>query len=109
MSYLKECLLQSEFRVLPALQDKWVSLHPSFGLVCWSDDDTLKKEFKHSENIEFLYFGELTDDEKEMLQTKVSVLLQNLGIPALSKVCIFPFSVSREKSSLSLLDDCSAR
>ncbi|KNA20999.1 hypothetical protein SOVF_047330 isoform B [Spinacia oleracea] len=90
VSYLKECLLQSEFRVLPALQDKWVSLHPSFGLVCWSDDDTLKKEFKHSENIEFLYFGELTDDEKEMLQTKVSVLLQNLGIPALSKI------VSRE-------------
>ncbi|XP_021745800.1 uncharacterized protein LOC110711690 isoform X2 [Chenopodium quinoa] len=86
MSYLKECLFQSEFRVLPAMQDKWVSLHSSFGLVCWSDDDTLKKEFKHSDNIEFLYFGELTDDEIEMLQIKVSVLLQNLGIPAISKV-----------------------
>ncbi|KAL2923355.1 Chaperone protein HtpG [Bienertia sinuspersici] len=90
VSSLKDCLLQSEFRVLPALQDKWVSLHPSFGLVCWSDDDTLKKEFKHKDNIEFLYFGELTNDEKEMLHTRVSVLLKNFGIPALSKV------VSRE-------------
>ncbi|XP_010673417.2 protein NO VEIN [Beta vulgaris subsp. vulgaris] len=90
ISYLKECLLQSEFRILPALQDKWVSLHPSFGLVCWSDDDALKKELKHKDNIEFLYFGELMDNEKEMLETNVSVLLQNLGIPAVSKV------VSRE-------------
>lgn len=100
ISYLKECLLQSEFRILPALQDKWVSLHPSFGLVCWSDDDALKKELKHKDNIEFLYFGELMDNEKEMLETNVSVLLQNLGIPAVSKVCILLFvSVSREQSS----------
>ena len=80
--------MQSEFTVLPATQDKWVSLHPSFGLVCWCDDDILKKEFKHSDNIEFLYFGELTNNEKEMVQTKVSLLLQNLGIRALSEVCI---------------------
>ncbi|KAH9620786.1 hypothetical protein KSS87_018166 [Heliosperma pusillum] len=86
MNSLKECLSQLEFTVLPALQDKWVSLHPSFGLVCWCDDDDLKKEFKYSDNIEFLNFGELTNTEKEMLQTKVSSLLKNLGIPALSEV-----------------------
>lgn len=86
LHYLKEHLMRSEFTVLPATQDKWVSLHPSFGLVCWCDDDILKKEFKHSDNIEFLYFGELTNNEKEMLQTRVSLLLQNLGIRALSEV-----------------------
>lgn len=104
LSYLKECLLLSDFRVLPALNDKWVSLHPSFGLVCWSDDDILKKEFKHLDNIEFLYFGDLTDNDKETLKTKVSALLQNLGIPALSKVCWLYFYiyclVSHKQSSL---------
>lgn len=72
--------------MLPTVLDKWVSLHPSFGLVCWCDDEKLKKEFKHFANIDFLYFGKLSDDEQEMLQVKVSVLLQNLGIPALSEV-----------------------
>ncbi|KAL8162904.1 hypothetical protein V2J09_014393 [Rumex salicifolius] len=84
--YLRDHLLMPEFAVLPALQDKWVSLHSSFGLVCWVDDDSLKKQFKHSDNIEFLHFGKLTIEENEMLQTKVSVLLQKLGIPALSQV-----------------------
>ncbi|KAK9665674.1 hypothetical protein RND81_14G128100 [Saponaria officinalis] len=86
LNNLKECLSQLEFTVLPAIQDKWVSLHPSFGLICWCDDDDLKKEFKYSDNIEFLYFGELANTEKESLQTKVSALLKNLGIPALSEV-----------------------
>ncbi|GMH20284.1 hypothetical protein Nepgr_022125 [Nepenthes gracilis] len=84
--YFRECLLQLDFTVLPTMVDKWVSLHPSFGLVCWCDDDMLKEEFKHSDNIEFLYFGELNDDEKEMLLTKVSLLMRALGIPSLSEV-----------------------
>ncbi|CBI17221.3 unnamed protein product, partial [Vitis vinifera] len=84
--YLKECLLKLEFTVLPTVQDKWVSLHPSFGLVCWCDDEKLRKEFKHSDNLDFLYFGNLSDDEKERLQAKVSVLMQTLGIPSLSEV-----------------------
>ncbi|KAF5465033.1 hypothetical protein F2P56_015066 [Juglans regia] len=72
--------------VLPTEQDKWVSLHPSFGPVCWCDDRKLKKQFKHFNKIDFLYFGKLSEDQKEILQTKVSVLMQNLGIPALSEV-----------------------
>lgn len=84
--YLRDHLLMLDFAVLPAFQDKWVSLHPSFGLVCWVDDNKLKKQFKHSDNIEFLYFGDLTSEEKQMLQTKVSVLMQKLGIPSLSEV-----------------------
>ncbi|KAA8548392.1 hypothetical protein F0562_000076 [Nyssa sinensis] len=84
--YLKEHLLKLEWTVLPIVQDKWVSLHPSFGLVCWCDDEKLRKEFKNFENIDFLYFGELNDDEEEMFQVKISVLMQTLGIPALSKV-----------------------
>jgi hypothetical protein len=85
--YLKECLMKLEFMVLPTEQDKWVSLHPSFGLVCWCDDRKLRKQFKHFDNIDFLCFGELGEDEKQILQTtKVSILMQTLGIPALSEV-----------------------
>lgn len=81
--YLKECLLKLEYRVLPTVLDKWVSLHPSFGLVCWCDDEKIRREFKHVDNIDFLYFGELSDNEKELLQVKMSSLLHDLGIPAL--------------------------
>ncbi|KAL7177232.1 hypothetical protein ACSBR2_030551 [Camellia fascicularis] len=86
VAYLKDCLLKLEFTVLPTVLDKWVSLHPSFGLVCWCDDEKLRKEFRHLKNIDFLYFGELSDDEQEMLRVKVTVLMQNLGIPALSEI-----------------------
>ncbi|XP_061373032.1 protein NO VEIN [Gastrolobium bilobum] len=100
--YLKECLSKLEFPVLPTVQDKWVSLHPSFGLVCWCDDKKLKKEFKHSDNLDFLYFGELTDDDKEIVQEKISVLMKKLGIPAISEV------VTREAIYYGLAD-CSLK
>ncbi|KAL4272173.1 hypothetical protein GQ457_13G017120 [Hibiscus cannabinus] len=83
---MKECLNKSEYAVLPTVLDKWVSLHPSFGLVCWCDDEKLKKRFKHLDNIDFLYFGTLNDSEKELLQTKVSILIRTFGIPVLSEV-----------------------
>lgn len=102
VTYLKECLLKLEFPVLPTVQDKWVSLHPSFGLVCWCDDKKLKKEFKHSDNLDFLYFGELTEDDKEMVQEKISILMKNLGIPAISEV------VTREPIYYGLAD-CSLK
>ncbi|CAK9136536.1 unnamed protein product [Ilex paraguariensis] len=86
VEYFKESLLKMQFKVLPTAQDKWVSLHPSFGFVCWGDDEKLKKEFKYHDNIDFLYFGDLSDEEKEMLLAKVSILMQRLGIPALSEV-----------------------
>ncbi|GAB4844079.1 hypothetical protein Ancab_014043 [Ancistrocladus abbreviatus] len=96
--YLKASLQQLQFTVLPTVIDKWVSLHPSFGLVCWCDDDILKNEFKNSDNIEFLYFGELTSDEQEILQTKVYPLMKILGIPSLSEV------VTREAIYYGLVD-----
>ncbi|KAK7400095.1 hypothetical protein VNO78_11295 [Psophocarpus tetragonolobus] len=102
VTYLKECLSKLEFPVLPTVQDKWVSLHPSFGLVCWCDDKKLKKEFKHSDKLEFLYFGELAEDDKEMVQEKISILMKNLGIPAISEV------VTREPIYYGLAD-CSSR
>ncbi|KAK6928656.1 Protein NO VEIN, C-terminal [Dillenia turbinata] len=86
VDYLKESLLGLEFTILPTAQDKWVSLHPSFGLVCWCDDNNLRTEFKHSMNIDFLYFGELKQDEKVVLHADVAFVLQTLGIPALSEV-----------------------
>ncbi|KAL9261443.1 NO VEIN-like protein [Drosera capensis] len=90
IAYLKERLSQPNFTVLPTTFYQWVSLHPSFGLLCWCDNDVLRQEFFHCENINFLYFGELCAEEKEVVRTKVSLLLQKLGIPSLSEV------VSRE-------------
>lgn len=84
--YLKDSLTNIECTVLPTVQDKWVSLHPSFGLVFWCDDIELKKQFMHLDGVDFLYFGELSNADVEMLFRKVSILLKALGIPALSEV-----------------------
>ncbi|XP_010527472.1 PREDICTED: uncharacterized protein LOC104804807 isoform X2 [Tarenaya hassleriana] len=82
----REKLQQLDFTVLPTEKDKWVSLHSSFSLVCWCDDEKLKKRFKNKDKIQFLYFGELSDEEQQMIQTNVSTLLDSLGIPSISKV-----------------------
>ncbi|XP_030507403.2 protein NO VEIN [Cannabis sativa] len=87
---MKDSLSKVECTILPTLQDKWVSLHHSFGFVCWCDDKKLKNHFKNLDKIVFLHFGKLGKEDKEMMQTKVSVLMRALGIPALSEV------VSRE-------------
>jgi hypothetical protein len=84
--YLKESLQKLETTILPTLVDKWVSLHPSFGLVCWADDDQLKQQFTNSSAIEFIQFGELSLDDKQTLHVRVAALMDILGIPALSKV-----------------------
>ncbi|KAM5562292.1 protein NO VEIN-like [Rosa sericea] len=84
--YIRDSLKKMECTVLPTVHDKWVSLHPSFGLVCWCDEKKLSKQFKHLDGIDFLYFGQLTEDNEEILRTKVSNLMQTLGIPALSQV-----------------------
>ncbi|WCJ33174.1 Histidine kinase- DNA gyrase B- and HSP90-like ATPase family protein [Euphorbia peplus] len=83
---MKECLMKEEYAILPTVLDKWVSLHPSFGKICWCDDKNLKKMFKEMDDIDFLYFGNLNLHEEDVLQSKVSDLLQNLGIPALSGI-----------------------
>ena len=85
---LKENLLRSECTVLPTLQDKWVSLHPSFGLICWPDDDELKQQFKCSDGVDFLQFGELNKEDKEKLSGKIATLMHNIGVPFLSEVCM---------------------
>ncbi|KAM1036684.1 hypothetical protein ACFX2C_031577 [Malus domestica] len=100
--YLKDSLTKIECTVLPTLQDTWVSLHPSFGLVCWCDDKKLSKHFKHLDGIDFIYLGELSKDDEEMLCMKVSILMQTLGIPALSEV------VTRE-AIYSGIEDCSLK
>lgn len=84
--YIRDSLKKIDCTVLPTVHDKWVSLHPSFGLVCWCDDKKLSKQFKHLDGIDFLYFGQLTKDNEEILCTKMSNLMQTLGIPALSQV-----------------------
>ncbi|CAN4090882.1 unnamed protein product [Withania somnifera] len=86
ISFLKEGLMTKDYLVLPTAEDKWVSLHPSFGLICWCDDDNLRKEFQYFDNIKFLHFGKLNVEEKEILRTKVSMFMHKLNIPSLSKV-----------------------
>ncbi|KAL8227348.1 hypothetical protein R6Q57_017180 [Mikania cordata] len=97
---LKRNLEEKTMKVLPTAEDKWVSLHSSFGLVCWCDDEKLADEFQGLNNINFFCLCELTDEEKEMLEVKVSFLMQNLGIPALSKVV-----VTREAIYYGLVDN----
>ncbi|GJS96697.1 hypothetical protein Tco_0803665 [Tanacetum coccineum] len=70
---------EKETMILPTVQDKWVSLHQSFGLVCWCDDGELEKEFQNLNNVNFLCLGNLTTEEK------VSALFRRLGISSLSE------------------------
>ncbi|KAH6786758.1 hypothetical protein C2S52_006310 [Perilla frutescens var. hirtella] len=86
VEFLKESLLKKEYTVLPTRQDKWVSLHSSFGLVCCSDDDNLGREFKHLRGVDFLCFGESTLEDNQMLPEKILVIMQRLGIPVLSEI-----------------------
>ncbi|XP_020574949.1 uncharacterized protein LOC110020982 [Phalaenopsis equestris] len=102
---LKDDLLKSEFTVLPTVQDKWVSLHPRFGLTCWSDDEKLLDEYVHLNNVNFLYFGKLTEVEKEMLCVKVAPFLKMIGLPLLAEVInreaiFYGISDSTEETSL---------
>jgi hypothetical protein len=84
--YLKESLQKLETTILPTSADKWVSLHPSFGLVCWVDDDELKQQFINSSDVYFIQFGDLSSEDKQMLYGRVAALMKSLGIQALSKV-----------------------
>ncbi|KAJ0989893.1 hypothetical protein J5N97_008249 [Dioscorea zingiberensis] len=102
---LKENLLKLENTILPTLGDKWVSLHPSHGLLCWSDDEKLKQQFKHYDGVEFLNFGELNNQEKEVLSGKVAKFLQKLGVRPLSQVVsreaiFYGMTDNKEKASL---------
>ncbi|GKB46870.1 hypothetical protein Tco_0897623 [Tanacetum coccineum] len=86
IDYLKKSMEEKEMTILPTVQDKWVSLHQSFGLVCWCDDEELKKEFQNLKNVNFLCLGNLTTEEKQLFQDKVSALFRRLGISSLSEV-----------------------
>ncbi|GJR31104.1 histidine kinase-, DNA gyrase B-, and HSP90-like ATPase family protein [Tanacetum coccineum] len=81
-----KCMEEKEMKILPTMQDEWVSLHQSFGLVCWFDDEQLGNQYKNLNNVHFISFGELTTQEKQIFQDKVSVLFRILGIPYLSEV-----------------------
>ncbi|KAF3795130.1 hypothetical protein EJ110_NYTH06053 [Nymphaea thermarum] len=97
ISQLKECLSRSENTVLPTVQDKWVSLHPDFGFICWCDDEDLKQQFNHN-NIYFLYFGLTNNEENKLVPEKLAAFMQAVGIPALSEI------VSREAVFYGLIE-----
>ncbi|GKC65599.1 histidine kinase-, DNA gyrase B-, and HSP90-like ATPase family protein, partial [Tanacetum coccineum] len=60
IDHMKKSMEKMNMRIFPTVQNRWVSLHQSFGL--------------------------LSNKEKQMLRDKVSVLLRRLGIPSLSEV-----------------------
>nr|AAO72367.1 unknow protein [Oryza sativa Japonica Group] len=84
--FLEGSLQKLETTILPTLGDKWVSLHPSFGLVCWVDDNELMQHFEDYNGVNFIQFGELSYEDKQLLYGRIAALLKSLGIPALSKV-----------------------
>ncbi|XP_006360950.1 uncharacterized protein [Solanum tuberosum] len=86
VDFLEKSLKEKQYLILPTAKNKWVSLNQSFGLICWCDDDKLRTEFEHFDNINFLYFGELNDENKEILRTKVSIFMRRVNIPSLSEV-----------------------
>nr|XP_043628280.1 protein NO VEIN-like [Erigeron canadensis] len=86
IAYMKKSMEEKEMRIIPTVQDRWVSLHKSFGLICWCNDEQLRKEFKNLSNVDFIYLGELSAEEKQILQANVSVLFRKLGISPLSEV-----------------------
>ncbi|CAI9117666.1 OLC1v1019113C2 [Oldenlandia corymbosa var. corymbosa] len=88
IEFLRERFNEKDCTVLPTVQDKWVSLHPSFGLVCWSDDYELRREFKNVDGVDLLYFTDLFNEEKQFVHSDVATLMRRLGVPALSSVVI---------------------
>ncbi|CAI9303982.1 unnamed protein product [Lactuca saligna] len=65
IGYLKKSIHKKKTTILPTVQDKCISLHESFGLLCRCDDEHLKKEFKNLNNVDFLCFGDLNHEEKK--------------------------------------------
>ncbi|GJY79327.1 hypothetical protein Tco_0485128, partial [Tanacetum coccineum] len=53
IDFLKKRIEEKEMWILPIVQDLWVSLHHSlhhsFGLICWCDDEKLKKGIQELE------------------------------------------------------------
>ncbi|KAH0448122.1 hypothetical protein IEQ34_021922 [Dendrobium chrysotoxum] len=99
---IKYFLLKSKNTVLPTIQDTWVSLNPTFDTVCWTDDDERMEQFKDLNDVHILQFGELTTNEREMLCGKVSIFMQNIGIPALAEGNIFYITPNTDSHELFL-------
>nr|GFA45670.1 histidine kinase-, DNA gyrase B-, and HSP90-like ATPase family protein [Tanacetum cinerariifolium] len=110
INFLKKIMEEKEMRILPTVKDLWVFLHQSFSLLCWCDDEKLKKEFKNLKNVDYLRLGDLTTEEKQMLQDKlklkrICLLINGLWIqePKHSENCCKLRSCSTKMSLRSLV------
>jgi hypothetical protein len=79
---LKELLHKAEYKVLPTVKGKWVSLHASSGFTCWVDDEKLIQYFGNVPSVNFLQLPELERGANE----NIASFMQSLGIPSISKV-----------------------
>eukprot|EP00252_Welwitschia_mirabilis_P019653 TRINITY_DN4609_c0_g1_i1.p1 TRINITY_DN4609_c0_g1~~TRINITY_DN4609_c0_g1_i1.p1 ORF type:complete len:760 (-),score=131.36 TRINITY_DN4609_c0_g1_i1:76-2355(-) len=95
ISRWKECFYNPLNSVLPTLQDKWISLHSNYGLICWNDDDDddhLGKQFMGHGGVHFLLVSSgtmlnnsLSEDD---VKSKVTAFWRALGIPPLSELVV---------------------
>jgi hypothetical protein len=87
---LKDMLHRKKGRVLPTIQDTWVSLHPSAGLVCWCDDETLGQQFLESGSVCYVcvsaHVSGICMKSSHNEDNDLSCFLQAVGISPLSKV-----------------------
>ncbi|KAH9313382.1 hypothetical protein KI387_028417, partial [Taxus chinensis] len=92
ISRWKDCLHDWGCSILPTIQDKWVSLHKKFGLVCWCDDVDLGKQFRNCCGVYFLCLhgeGKLGNIRgKDSIPSKVLTLMRAMGVPSLSEVVV---------------------
>lgn len=83
----KELLQNMDNRVLPTVQDKWVSLHSSMGLVCWCDDEVLGQQFQDCRGISFLHVSSLSGVVQDTKKKRnLRPFLQAMNVPPLSEV-----------------------
>lgn len=110
LSEWKELLQKIDSRVLPSVQDKWVSLHSGEGIVCWCDDEALGQQFIASKGIFYVCVsssGFKTHHARDVNDIKIenlSSFLQSMDISPLSKVVEREPIVYGAQSSKQLLD-----
>jgi hypothetical protein len=92
ISRWKDCLHDLGNSVLPTMQDKWVSLHPNFGLVCWYDNAEIGEQFKHCNGVYFLCIDaggkRKKTKAKDKVRAKLITFMRAMGISSLSEVVV---------------------
>eukprot|EP00253_Pinus_taeda_P027075 PITA_27075 len=91
ISRWKDCLHDLGNSILPTMKDKWVSLHPNFGMVCWYDDAEIGEQFKQCNGVHFLCIdagGKQKKKTKDRVRAKLITFMRAMGVSSLSEVVV---------------------